>query len=296
MKHILTLTFLLFFALLTGCIKENMDDCERTSLYFSYTGDIREQLFARKISQVNLFVFDAQDQVLQTKTITQNELNDYQGTRLNLEPGNYRVVCVGNVFSNSLIQCVGTKHCGNYRVANPNYFNGGEIRTNDSLYVGSTQITVPDNYWLQDTLTLHSSHLKVYVEVRGVATAEELTKATAGLQLQLRNCWPATDFSNQTLGEKVTYIPTAHYDAEKRTLISRFNIMRHTPDSDITFDLTDPAANLVFSLSLKDFLQQHPVIDLSKQEVLIPILIEFKSTTVTVTMPDWSIEQIRPEL
>lgn len=296
MKPIPKLTSLLFFVLLAGCIKENMDDCERTSLYFSYTGDLREQLFARKISQVDLFVFNAEDKTLQTKTVTQNELNKYQGTRLNLAPGTYRIICIGNAFNNTMVQCTGKKLQENYRIAHPNYFNGGEIQTNDSLYLGSAQISVPSNYWSHDTLSFRSSHLKVYVEVRGVATAEELTKATPGLRLLVRNCLPATDFSNQPCGEKVTYIPAATYDAEKRVLISRFNILRPTPDCSITFDLTDPADNLIFSLSLKDFLQQHPVIDLSQQEVLIPILIEFKSTTVMVTMPDWSIEQIRPEL
>ena len=62
-----------------------------------------------------------------------------------------------------------------------------------------------------------------------------------------------------------------------------------------------------------EYLQQHPVsqehrfvwafiepekfpqIDVSKQEVLIPIIVEFKNIGVTVTIPDWMIHDVTPD-
>ena len=38
-----------------------------------------------------------------------------------------------------------------------------------------------------------------------------------------------------------------------------------------------------------------PIIDCSKHEVLIPIRIEFKSGEITVSVPEWYIEQVKPE-
>ncbi|MBQ4127884.1 MAG: FimB/Mfa2 family fimbrial subunit, partial [Alistipes sp.] len=73
-----------------------------------------------------------------------------------------------------------------------------------------------------------------------------------------------------------------------------FNIMRHAKDSDVEFELVDKATGeVVYTLALADFLNHFPQIDVSKQEVLIPIIIEF-GMGVTVTVPDWLIEDRDP--
>lgn len=48
-------------------------------------------------------------------------------------------------------------------------------------------------------------------------------------------------------------------------------------------------------VNLAEFLADNPVIDCSKHEVLIPIRIEFKSGEITVGVPEWYIEQVKPE-
>lgn len=37
------------------------------------------------------------------------------------------------------------------------------------------------------------------------------------------------------------------------------------------------------------------MIDCSKQEVLIPIQIDFKAGAIKVTVPEWYVEQVKPE-
>ena len=87
---------LVSIVLLAGCIKENSDDCERCKLTFSYTGDVNYDIFQQKISCVSLYVFDDKNSLVQTKRIEQSDLKAYQGTKLNLSPGSYRIVGVGN--------------------------------------------------------------------------------------------------------------------------------------------------------------------------------------------------------
>jgi len=87
---------LVSFVLLTSCISENMDDCERCKLTFSYLGDVDYDIFPQHITYVSLYVFDANNRVVQTKRIEQNELKAYQGTKLNLVPGAYRIIGEGN--------------------------------------------------------------------------------------------------------------------------------------------------------------------------------------------------------
>ena len=48
-------------------------------------------------------------------------------------------------------------------------------------------------------------------------------------------------------------------------------------------------------VNLARFLADNPIIDCSKHEVLIPIRIEFKSGEITVSVPEWYIEQVKPE-
>ena len=78
-------------------------------------------------------------------------------------------------------------------------------------------------------------------------------------------------------------------------MLARFNIMRHTNSSGVVLELTAPDGTVMAGVNLADFLAAHPVIDLSKHEVLIPIRIEFKSVGAEITIPDWFIVDVKPE-
>ena len=72
--------------------------------------------------------------------------------------------------------------------------------------------------------------------------------------------------------------------------------MRHAKNSEVEFELVDKATQeVVHTLMLKDFLEKFPQIDVTKQEVLIPIVVEFKNIDVTVTIPDWMIHDVTPD-
>ena len=93
MKYIQTITILLLLVLATGCINDDMSECERTYLYFSYKGDGVTQIFNQKIGKVNLYVFDSENHLVDTKLIDQNE----DLVRMYRLCGNDRIYSFGNV-------------------------------------------------------------------------------------------------------------------------------------------------------------------------------------------------------
>lgn len=76
--------------------------------------------------------------------------------------------------------------------------------------------------------------------------------------------------------------------------------MRHAKQSDVTFELVEAGSDkVVNSLRLEDFLSKYSQIDVTKQEVLIPIVVKLVyvkgvCTDVDITIPDWMIEDITP--
>jgi hypothetical protein len=72
--------------------------------------------------------------------------------------------------------------------------------------------------------------------------------------------------------------------------------MRHSADSDVEFELVDSSTgSVLYTLALTDFLVQYPQIDVTKQEVLIPIVVKFTNLGVTVTIPDWMNVPVIPD-
>ena len=302
MKKFLYLLLLAPVVLLASCIKEDYSDCERCTLTFSYTGDVTWDIFPEQITRVSLYVFNSEDRLVQTKLIEQNELKAFQGTKLNLEPGDYRIIGIGNSFNKTEVTNLSSTSMSEIQFHHPKADEGGKVEGNDSLYLGQKMITIPSDYWYEDDVPFRSSHLKVsftvknYLNPSAPSAAESATRAGASLDLRVKNLLPQTDFTNKANGQKMTYDPVLTLKPEKGEHYGYFNIMRHAKDSDVEFELVDKATGeVVHTLLLADFLNQFPQIDVSKQEVLIPIIVEFKNIGVTVTIPDWMIHDVTPD-
>lgn len=300
MKKLLYLCALLVsLVLLASCIKEDYTDCERCTLTFSYTGDVSYDIFPQHITSVSLYVFDANNRLVQTKLVEQNDLNAFQGTKLNLEPGDYHIVGIGNQYENTIVENIPSGDMSQIIFRHPNTNGDGVVEGNDPLYLGILDITIPEDYWYEDDVPFRSSHLKVSYTVKDYVNpvaAESATRAEGFLELKVKNLLPQTDFTNKANGQKMTYNPVLSLTPEKGEHNAYFNIMRHAKDSDVEFELVDKATGeVVHTLALADFLNKFPQIDVTKQEVLIPIVVEFKNIGVTVTIPDWMIHDVTPD-
>ncbi len=300
MKNLLYYTCLSLasFLLLTSCIKESYEDCEMVTLTFSYAGDVDWDIFPEQITDVSLYVFDANDRLVQTKRIEQRALKAFQGTTLDLDAGTYRVVGVGNCFDKTEVNNTSATDMDQIYFNHPNARKGGVVEGNDSLYLGTKVINIPKDEFVEEDVPFRSSHLKVSYKVEIVNLKE--APAEPMYELRVKNLLPYTNFNNVAHGDKMTYNPTLKVDAATGNHSTYLNIMRHAKQSDVVFELVEAGSdNVVNSLRLEDFLAAYPQIDVTKQEVLIPIVVKLIyvngiCTDVNITIPDWMIEDITP--
>ena len=315
-KHTLLLCLpLVSFVLLTGCIKEDLDGCERC-IEFEYFADGNSDVFAQYIERVSLYVFDQNDNLLPASilgcsnpvVLEQNDLKKYQGVKLMLTGGTYRFVALGNPDIEQATE-VYNLNSGNMAeiVARHPEVLTTEIEGNDPLYLGSKLVEIPDDVNFSTKLRLYSAHHKVTVTVKGYIGEEILGQSamasTGDLELRLKDVSSECDFchdeagkSDQNLasGEYVEYNPTLTLNKESGEYEGKFNILRHTDSSPLTFEIVERATERVLcAISLEAFLKEFYEVDITKQEALIPLIVEF-ADEVIVTIPSWMLEHRDP--
>lgn len=283
---------------LVSCIREDFDGCYSSNrLLLSYKGDGAEEIFNDKICRVEMFVFDAENKCVNSSILPREQVESRTALLPTLAAGDYRIICVGNTHAthiNNVDACDYCKMC----FASEDYIAGEVVSGNDSLYYASTYYTVQpyngrdDNH--EQTIEFASSHYDVAIEVAGIPAVE--SRAGALPELQICGVTPMTDFENNVTGEATDYILETQYEPAGMLLTARANIMRHDNHEDVNVRLFAAGSkDLLAEVNMAEFLAANPIIDCSKHEVLIPIRIEFKSGEVTVTVPEWYVEEVKPE-
>lgn len=64
--------------LTTGCIKEDMDDCENVAICFRYKADGDKDVLRQYMDKIDLYVFDANNRLVDQRTYNQDALNPAQ--------------------------------------------------------------------------------------------------------------------------------------------------------------------------------------------------------------------------
>lgn len=293
-KLYLYLLFSLAVALpwLSGCIKENRDDCKgKVVLRFRYVGDGTTDIFPDKIDKVTMYVYStATGALVGTFEYDKSALEILQGAELHLFPGKYKIVCWGNALENSTIR-------EGDRIAAPEYFSKGDITTNDRLYYGAIELEVPETLVeTEHVCDFVSSHVKIHVRLEGFNGAvipvpgydeeEPLSLIFTGLAAY-------TDFDNvPSETERCAYYPELSIDPEdSASYVSYFNTLRFSDDNDIMVQVLS-GTHVICEFSLADFLRRFEIAVEGRHEVVIPILIHVNSAGVTVE--DWDREEVTP--
>jgi len=281
----------------TSCIREDLDECKSTErLVLSYKGDGTTEIFPDKICRVEMFIFDAENRCVNSSVLPENQVASRTAILPSLAAGNYRIICLGNTHD-TRVEGSATGDYSRMLFAAADYFDNRQVSGNDSLYYAATYYTVlPYNGSGDDNRTkvieFASSHYDLLVEVAGVPASDN--RAGAKPVLEIRGVSPCTDFENRACGAATDYLLETEYEAG--LLTARTNIMRHKDHENVNVCLSSaPGGDLLAEVNLAKFLADNPIIDCSKHEVLIPIRIEFKSGEITVGVPEWYIEQVKPE-
>lgn len=288
----------------TSCLKEDNSDCYNTyKLVLSYLGDGDTEIFSQKIGRVQMYVFDASDACISSGVLSQKELASRTVTLPPMEPGDYRIVCVGNTYDTA-VENLSSGNYSNMLFAANAYVEGKTVSSNDSLYFASIDKTIlpfdAKVYEDVDTVSFASSHYDILVEV---INAPDYVGNHP--KIELVGVSPQTDFNNLASGSPVDYVlETVHDSNETTRAVS--NIMRHKNHEDVYLRVTGEDGEQVAMINFAEHIQAYKdYIDTSKNECLIPFCIKFgtidypiedgECLEISITLPEWFVEKVTPE-
>ena len=320
MKHWknIVLPLLLVPVLVTGCIKDDFDDCDNVTIYFQYLADGDEDVLYRYMDKVDLYVFDESGHILGSGTYNQEQLSSFAAVpSFKLTPGRrYQVVAVGNAYDATQVVNLEATSFDDIFIQHPNWGTGTEVTEHDHNYLGQEVFQMPAGEFVvyRDTVTLYSSHIDVDIRVTGLPAPAEAaamlgvrTKADDGLPIRLRieNSNAQTSFNNEiNQDEKGTIYPELHYDAETGAYRTADDFCLFRMDCDGELDANCCDHTLVLETadgeelvrgSIYNYLRRNAdEIDVTLQEALLPIEINFTQTNVEIRLPQWYVEDITP--
>lgn len=312
MKHLQKILLLLAVVVLgTGCIKENLDDCETpVTIYFEYKADGSENVLPNYIQKIDLYVFDANNQLIDTKIYRQDELTDKgKGHAFRMKSGKYKLVAIGNAYDKTKVVGLDAGNLGQMYMQHPSWGQATpEVDGHDDNYLEEQEIEVPefDARACEATVQLFSSHIEVQVEIKGLSLHPgAVVNGQPALNLCFENANALTNLNNQVdATAKETCKARLVYDAAEE-IIHSDGLKLFRLDGDGTFTrsrcdhelvLTDAAGNELARENISNYIQQHrDNIDVTRQEAMLPIAIEFTSVGVEIKLPGWVIVDGKPE-
>ena len=134
----------------------------------------------------------------------------------------------------------------------------------------------------------------MYLELDGL---EEIAMAdgTSPIEIEGGNLSPTVDFVKTFSSENVSYKPVVQKEGNASGFKSRFNVLRFNNNNSIYINLVSKKTNkTIYTLNLKDFMQDNRITVDGINEVTVGIRFRFNGTSVTV-LP-WDEEVIKPGL
>ncbi|MCD8081275.1 MAG: FimB/Mfa2 family fimbrial subunit [Bacteroides sp.] len=294
-KRIVGIAFVILF-LFTACIKEDRSDCPESILHelcFIYNGDGSADIFDSRIGSVDLFVFDARGAYVNSYTYTREQLAVYQGANLTLPQGDYTVVAWGNVTALSTIVDK-DRSLEDARLYSTPYLNMQTVTDFDSLYYGKAPITVTSGGEVRDTVYFHSAHIDMEVYVKGLQTAQTRAQGDPNGWVAVRSVYAGYDFEMNVTADVTDVFPDFVYDTTGEWAMSRFCLFRFRDRNDIALDFYNGDGELVYVLSLQQFLAANQIHVEGVNEITVSICISFSGTDVHVSVAEWEEQDVKP--
>lgn len=308
MKHYLLVLLSIICLLPVGCIKDDWSKCDNVIIYFRYLADGDEDVLSKYMDQVDLYVFDDNNRVVDKRQYGHGQLvNSGTAPSFRLPAGHYTVVAVGNAKGRTEVVNLDSRDFETISIQHPDWNTAEKVDGHDKNYLAKKEIDVPDNNRrLRDTLTLYSAHIDVAVEIYGLERQESKNGEGFPYELTFEKANAQTSFNNNIKeAGKETCSPELIYDEKYKCYrTNNLALFRMDKDGQLNPQLCEHVlllkekntGNELARIDIYDYLNKNSeYIDVTKQEALLPISIKFNSIGVTIGIPEWVIEDIKPE-
>ena len=293
---------------LTGCIRENIDDCETpVDLEFQYFGNGIVDIFPDRIDSVLMYVYELPSGKLrQTMEISKEELAARQGADLRLNPGDYRIVCWGNAGEGSSIDTEG-------KVITSSEYAGGDVPSGiEELYFGTVDLNVPQTLRaVKETMVYEASYIMMRVELLGFANLGNPSVGTSALSskdagsdatvtLTHGNHSAVIDFANNPSDETTDYVPTlAGHPDEENSYIAEYLVPRFDNDTDARLNIVrNDTGETIYDYPLSDIMDDLDITVDERNEQMVNIRFRLTQTEtgLTIDVVGWNTEIVFPDL
>lgn len=308
---------LLSTLLMTGCIGDNLDDCppiitDNLTIGFLYPDDNGTDIFSQQVNKVNLFVYDQQNNYVTSQRIDQSSLSTFAGTKLQLNPGTYRIVCWGNADKHS--EFLGINNGSLWKDAflanstidandvtpngDPLHYapKGGESADLRQSTAPGFYVTVPTQGTKEVTIDFTRAHIKVIVYIKGFedfsAQGEFLTPF-----VELTNVPSRYNFDLETTGKLVTYrdVATQTTVEGNQVAVMVFDTPLFDQDTPINLVVKQQSdGKTLTTVSLADFIQENNIILGNSVVLELPIMLTYIQGKFEIGLPNWDKKPVEP--
>jgi len=309
MKHWKNIVWIMLLVpvLVTGCIKDDLDDCNNVTIYFQYLADGDKDVLYKYMDKVDLYVFDEGGHILGVGTYNQDQLSSFSAVpSFKLKPGKrYKVVAVGNAYDHTqVVNLTSATSFDDIYIQDPNWGIPDPVTNHDDNYLGVQEFVMPEGNFVmyRDTVTMYSAHVDVDIEITGLPAPQ--TRSDLPINVRIENSNAQTSFNNEiNLDEKGTCYPELIYDSERGCYrtddLALFRMdnsgMLHPDYCEHELVLSTADGEELIRGSIYNFIKRNEdYIDVTKQEAYLPIEINFNPIEVTIKLPSWYVEDIEP--
>ncbi|GEM_PF-3032513 len=284
----------LLVLLVSGCIKENLDDCPEGlyKVWFLYYDDGATSRVVKE--NVHVYLFHPDGSFVREYIRTEPELDVFQGIELDIEPGIYEMVCWTNQTELSAVVGAGGL-LDEHFLYQSDYLSGQPIADFDSLYYGRKTIRVPPRIFGRDTIYFRSAHIRMEVYIEGLNLSTRAVNDSNGW-LAVRNVPVGYDFSMQLTSERPDMFPDWTDRTGSGRLQAAFNLLRFKNENDIIIDIYNGNGTRVYAIDLEEFLQANNIDVEIRDDLTIPIYVRFSGPYVHLSVDEWNSEVVVPIL
>lgn len=276
---------------LAGCIFDPPEECDNVSIVFRYQEESAEHQISEHIEQVHLLVYGEDKNSVQQQILNFNgQSGIYYSTGMNLAPGRYRLVAVGNAFKNTVLDAPGNLE--SLQLTNPAYLSGGRITSNDSLYLGQKEIEVPPYKWLQDTIDMASIHLNFNILIRNLQKMNT-KNGTSPVSIAMNGLRPVFSPFKGVIDPLQTYYPVGTYYGNLGLFVSRFNVFRGNDLYSVFLILFDSSGQELERFNLGLLLERAGLDPAHLEDISIPLEVVMTGLEISIRVNNWETEELK---